>query len=201
MKNKKTLEEQLIDRLLPHVTGNVESAAIEVLNWLTEHFTEVHPELREEDEFYGRIYGTGDRLVSCDRIDEIIHSLGILRYCRTGPEPITEVFDGDDSFTYKGYGRIYVRGEHVSLVEAWIKAQSEFEWSYYPEGLVTLATEYPRSIYVGKFEPDLADLKQKCKDSRVPIFVLNAGTDDCNPAYLLKRVDFLKLFPQSDPID
>lgn len=195
MKNKKTLEEQLIDRLIPHVTGNVESAAIEVLNWLTEHFTEVHPELREEDEFYGRLYGTGDRLVSCDRIDEIISSLSSLSYCKTGPEKITEGIDGDDSFTYNGYGRIYVRSEHdVSLVEAWIKAQSDFEWGYYPEGLVTLATEYPRIIYVGKFEPDLADLKQKCKDSGVPIFVLNAGTDDCDPAYRLNRVDFLKLF-------
>lgn len=87
------------------------------------------------------------------------------------------------SFTYKGYGRIYTNPEnHQDVVEI-IKELDEFEWSYYPQGLVASWNEYPRVEYVGKFELDKEKFKQICKDRNIPIFIFDAGMNDYPSGY------------------
>ena len=41
------------------------------------------------------------------------------------------------AFTYKGYGRIYTNPENIQDVKNIIQKLDEFEWEYYPKGLVT----------------------------------------------------------------
>ena len=81
------------------------------------------------------------------------------------------------AFTYKGFGRIYTNPEHIQNVENIIQELDEFEWSYYPEGLVASWNEYPRVEYIGKFELKEERFKQICKDRNIPIFIFDAGLE------------------------
>jgi len=82
------------------------------------------------------------------------------------------------AFTYKGYGRIYTNPEHIQDVEDIIKLLDEFEWGYYPEGLVTSWDRYPNVEYVGKFELNEDKFKELCKKADIPVFIFDAGMND-----------------------
>jgi len=82
-----------------------------------------------------------------------------------------------NAFTYKGYGRIYTNPENIKEVETIIKEIDEFEWSYYPEGLVTSWDRYPNVEYVGKFELDGDKFKEICKERNIPVFIFDNGTE------------------------
>lgn len=82
-------------------------------------------------------------------------------------------------FTYKGYGRIYVLNQgDIYKVENIIKETDEFEWDYYPTGLVAILDSYPNLIYVGEFELNF-DLEEECKKHNIPIFIFSSGIEDC----------------------
>jgi hypothetical protein len=87
------------------------------------------------------------------------------------------------AFTYKGYGRIYTNPENHQDVVDIIKELDEFEWSYYPRGLVTSWSEYPRVEHVGKFELNEEKFKQICKERNIPVFIFNAGMNDYPSGY------------------
>ena len=87
------------------------------------------------------------------------------------------------AFTYKGYGHIYTNLENIQDVENIIQELDEFEWSYYPEGLVTSWDRYPYVKYVGKFELDGEKFKELCKERNIPVFIFDAGMDDWTSGY------------------
>jgi hypothetical protein len=87
------------------------------------------------------------------------------------------------AFTYKGYGRIYTNPENIRDVEYILQEIDEFEWSYYPVGLVASWDEYPRVDYVGKFELDGEKLKQICKERNIPVFIFDSGFIDYPSGY------------------
>lgn len=106
-----------------------------------------------------------------------------------------------DYFTYKGYGRIYVpTQEDVNKVEQIIKDNDPDEFEcYYPPGLVTTIDEYPRVVYIGKFEICF-DLREECKKQNIPIFIFDAGMCDYPNGYYpskpLTKEEILKLMKQ-----
>ena len=81
------------------------------------------------------------------------------------------------AFTYKGYGRIYTNPENIQDVENIIKELSEFEWGYYPGGLVVSWDRYPNVEYVGKFELNENKFKEICKKRNIPVFIFDNGTE------------------------
>ena len=82
------------------------------------------------------------------------------------------------AFTYKGYGRIYTNSEHIEDVEYIIQKLDEFEWDYYPKGLVASWDTYPHVEYVGKFELNKEKFKELCKKANIPFFIGNSGMND-----------------------
>jgi hypothetical protein len=91
------------------------------------------------------------------------------------------------AFTYKGYGRIYTNSENHQDVVDIIKELDEFEWSYYPTGLVTSWDMYPNVEYVGKFELDKEKFQQICKERNIPVFIFDAGFTDHPSGYYPER--------------
>jgi hypothetical protein len=88
------------------------------------------------------------------------------------------------AFTYKGYGRIYTNPENIKEVEAIIKELDEFEWSYYPEKLVTSWDEYPSVEYIGKFElTETIKFKEICKERNIPVFIFDAFMNSYTRGY------------------
>jgi len=87
------------------------------------------------------------------------------------------------AFTYKGYGRIYTNPEHIQDVEKIIEELDEFEWSYYPQGLVVSWDYYPNVEYVGKFELDEEKFKALCKKANIPVFIFDSGMNDYPHGY------------------
>ena len=82
------------------------------------------------------------------------------------------------AFNYKVYGRIYTNLENIQDVENIIQELDDFEWGYYPKGLVTSWDDYPNVEYVGKFELDEDKFKQICKERNIPVFIFDAGMND-----------------------
>jgi len=84
-----------------------------------------------------------------------------------------------DYLTFKGYGRIYVlTQEDVQKVENVIKEMDSYEFdNYYPEGLVTTLDNYPRVVYIGKFDFSFS-LTEECKKRSIPIFIFDSGFED-----------------------
>ncbi len=87
------------------------------------------------------------------------------------------------AFTYKGYGRIYTNPENIQEVENIIQELDEFEWYYYPGGLVASWDRYPNVEYVSKFELDEEKFKQICKERNIPVFIFDAGMNDYPSGY------------------
>jgi hypothetical protein len=84
------------------------------------------------------------------------------------------------TLTRKGYGRIYVQNQHdIKIVEAIIKEMNEFEFTYLPDDYITLFTQFPKTVYTGKFdELDLDLLTYKCYLKGVFIFCFDAGNNE-----------------------
>lgn len=80
------------------------------------------------------------------------------------------------NFTYKGFGRIYVKfKEDIQKVEELLKELDLYEYeNYYPEDLITTLEQYPSVVYIGKFDIH-KDFESKCKENNIPIFVFDAG--------------------------
>ena len=90
-------------------------------------------------------------------------------------------------FTYKGYGRIYVKKEEdIKKVENILKSLDEFEFDYYPEGLVTTLDYYPNVIYVGKYEPNF-NIEDECISKGIQVFVFDAKMSYCPAGYYQNR--------------
>lgn len=86
-------------------------------------------------------------------------------------------------FTYKGYGRIYVKKEEdIKKVEEILKNLDKFEWNYYPEGLVTTLNYYPKVIYVGKYDPNF-NIVDECISRGIEVFVFDSGMNDWPDGY------------------
>jgi hypothetical protein len=85
-----------------------------------------------------------------------------------------------NTFTRKGYGRIYVtETEDINKVKAIIKEIDEFEYDYLPKHLITVFSDYPAVVYTGKFDDlDLNLLTAICMDRSIPIFCFDAGHND-----------------------
>lgn len=80
-------------------------------------------------------------------------------------------------FPRKGKGRIYVRKEaDIQKVKDIIREMDENEYDYLPDDLITTADQYPRLVYVGKFdELPIEALTAKCWADGVPIWCVCEG--------------------------
>ena len=87
------------------------------------------------------------------------------------------------AFNYKGYGRIYTNPENIQDVENIIQELDEFEWGYYPGGLVASWDMYPYVEYVGKFELNEDKFKQICKERNIPVFIFDNGKECISLGY------------------
>jgi hypothetical protein len=85
------------------------------------------------------------------------------------------------SFTWKGFGRIYVYHEaDISRVLNILTDMDPYEVEHYlPSDLICTVDKYPQVVHVGKFEIDTEDLYWRCYGAKVPIIVFDAGNDDC----------------------
>lgn len=75
-------------------------------------------------------------------------------------------------FQTKGEGRIYLldMGDQ-EVVKGIMKDQDEYEYDYLPSDLFAPMTDYPQTVYVGKFDDlDLDDLTAKCGSEGIGIF-------------------------------
>jgi hypothetical protein len=85
-----------------------------------------------------------------------------------------------DTFTRKGYGRIYVYEEDdIEKVKDIILRMDDFEYEYLPHDFITTIDEYPRVVYTGKFDDlDINALTVLCLMEGVPIFAFDSGHDE-----------------------
>ena len=53
---------------------------------------------------------------------------------------------------HKGHSRLYVKdATQISDIKSHIKCKDEFEYEYIPEGWITIWTDFPATVYTGKF--------------------------------------------------
>ncbi len=85
-----------------------------------------------------------------------------------------------DTFTKKGYGRIYVENaEDVQAVRDEIKAMDAFEFDYLPSDLIAPFSEYPNVTYTHKFDAlDHDELTVRLWMKGIKIFCLDNGHGD-----------------------
>jgi hypothetical protein len=87
------------------------------------------------------------------------------------------------AFTYKGYGRIYTNPENIREVKQIIQYLDQFEWMYYPVGLVAPWDIYPKVEYVGKFVLNEEEFKALCKKANIPVFIFDSGMNSDSGGY------------------
>lgn len=82
-----------------------------------------------------------------------------------------------NTFTRKGYGRIYVYNPaDVEKVSEIIKVIDAFEWEYLPNGFIAPFSEYPRLAQVHKFSDlDIDLLTAICWTRGVLVWCLDNG--------------------------
>jgi hypothetical protein len=82
-----------------------------------------------------------------------------------------------NTFTHKGYGRIYVdKSENIDKVKAIIKQMSEYEYGYMPDKLINTFSEYPQVTYIHKFSDlDIDALTALCWQSGLFIWAFDSG--------------------------
>jgi hypothetical protein len=82
-----------------------------------------------------------------------------------------------NTFTRKGYGRIYVdKAENIDRVKAIIKELDEFELSYLPEKFIATFDEYPQLAYTHKFcDMDINKLTAMCWTHGIHIWCCDNG--------------------------
>jgi hypothetical protein len=86
-----------------------------------------------------------------------------------------------NSFTHKGYGRIYVLdAAHVTMVHSIIKQIDEYEYNgYMPKDLIAPFSEYPKVVYTHKFSDMCIDeITARCLKAGYPVWCFDSGRDD-----------------------
>lgn len=85
-----------------------------------------------------------------------------------------------NTFTRKGYGRIYVdKPENIKNVKQIIKEMDEFEYEYLPDSLIAPFSDYPNLCYTYKFDSiDLNLLTANCWKKGIYIFCLENGNSE-----------------------
>jgi len=85
-----------------------------------------------------------------------------------------------NTFTRKGYGRIYVYNpDDVQKVSDIIKEVDSFEWDYLPNGFIAPFSEYPSLAYTHKFcDLDIDSLTALCWSRGVIIWCFDNGHDE-----------------------
>jgi len=75
----------------------------------------------------------------------------------------------------KGYGRIYVRTQdEIEKVKAIIKNLDEFEYGYMPKDLITTFDQYPKLVYLHKFDRyDTQEISSLLWENDIPALVLD----------------------------
>lgn len=83
-----------------------------------------------------------------------------------------------NSFTHKGYGRIYVENEaDINIVASVIKMMDDYEFGYMPKNLITTFDKYPDVVYVHKFDDiDLDVLTALCWKKGIKVWCLDNGS-------------------------
>lgn len=86
----------------------------------------------------------------------------------------------NNTLTHKGYGRIYVeKRDDIEKVKETIRLMDEFEYSYLPDELITVYTDFPKVVYTHKFsDMDIADLTNRCWNLGIKIWVFDSGHDE-----------------------
>ena len=81
-----------------------------------------------------------------------------------------------NTFTHKGYGRIYVeKPDDILRVMSIIKEMDEYEFGYLPDQLITTFDQYPKVVYTHKFNDlDTDSLTATCWDRGIRIWVFDA---------------------------
>lgn len=85
-----------------------------------------------------------------------------------------------NTFTKKGYGRIFVAGgkRECSVVEQVIKEIDEFEHSYLPDGFVAPISEFPLLRYTHKFDSlNINLLIKRCLERSIVIVPIDNGLE------------------------
>ncbi len=92
------------------------------------------------------------------------------------------------AFTRKGFGRIYVENESlIENVKNIIKELDEFEFDYLPNDLIAPFTEYPKLVYIHKFDGlCMNKLTSVCWIRGIKIFALDNGFERTLSYDLLK---------------
>lgn len=90
-----------------------------------------------------------------------------------------------NTFTRKGYGRIYVETiEDIARVKAVIKEMDEFEYEYMPDDLIAPFSEYPKVVYTAKFcDLDTSTLTALCWSIGVKVWCYDSGSNEYPSAY------------------
>lgn len=85
-----------------------------------------------------------------------------------------------NTFTHKGYGRIYVdKKENIEKIHTIIKHMDAFEYEYLPKALIATFDEYPKVVYTHKFSDlDLNVLTATCWKNGIHIWTYDTGTND-----------------------
>lgn len=80
-KKKLTNAEQLVNDITPYViqpeSGTAEFVVRHILQYLIDNFYEYFPELDDEDEFYGKLYGSHGK-IEVERLENMITQLDIM---------------------------------------------------------------------------------------------------------------------------
>ena len=81
------------------------------------------------------------------------------------------------TLTHKGYGRIYVENElGIAKVKQIIGEIDVSELPYLPSNLISVFSEYPKVVYIGKFSDiDMNLLTAECWIQGVKVWVLDNG--------------------------
>ena len=88
------------------------------------------------------------------------------------------------NFTEKGFGRIYVDcpADVVSLSKLIHELDPYEADNYFPPDLIALVDEYPRVVYIGKFEPDF-DIAAAAAARNLKVFVFDSGEEALPEGY------------------
>jgi hypothetical protein len=101
-----------------------------------------------------------------------------------------------NSFTHKGYGRIYVLNpEHVPFVHAIIKDIDEYEYTgYMPKDLIAPFSEYPKVVYLHKFsDMSIDEIAARCLKAGYPIWCFDSRRDDYPSDMTIPKADVPEL--------
>lgn len=86
------------------------------------------------------------------------------------------------TFPYKGYGRISVQTESdIQKVKDILQEMDDFEFGYLPDDLIAVSSL--GLVPVGKFDPDLDELKKRCDAKGIEIYIMRMSASDYEDIY------------------